>query len=200
MDRISDKCKSMAAMAVFRDLYNQKKDIYSAIAEFVKLAIVENGLITFDLQEISNIIKENNGIELPLAVIKRSLNRLNFLHKERATYTINPDVTFEAQSILEETQRESVENQNIINQLNNFYSSRTNKQLSEEDKTTLCNEFCAFVIDDTNAPVYGEYISEFIISQSTNKDFVEQLNQIRQGVLIFVAFNYNLKFPTQINR
>ena len=79
----------MAAMAVFRDLYNQKKDIYSAIAEFVKLAIVENGWITFDLQEISNIIKENNGIELPLAVIKRSLNRLNFLHKERATYTMN---------------------------------------------------------------------------------------------------------------
>ena len=196
MDRISDKCKSMAAMAVFRDLYNQKKDIYSAIAEFVKLAIVENGLITFDLQEISNIIKENNGIELPLAVIKRSLNRLNFLHKERATYTINPDVTFEAQSILEETQRESVENQNIINQLNNFYSSRTNKKLSEEDKTTLCNEFCAFVIDDTNAPVYGEYISEFIISQSTNKDFVEQLNQIRQGVLIFVAFNYNTNYDS----
>lgn len=88
MDRISDKCKSMAAMAVFRDLYNQKKDIYSAIAEFVKLAIVENGLITFDLQEISNIIKENNGIELPLAVIKRSLNRLNFLHKATLCHTL----------------------------------------------------------------------------------------------------------------
>lgn len=196
MDRISDKCKSMAAMAVFRDLYNQKKDIYSAIAEFVKLAIVENGLITFDLQEISNIIKENNGIELPLAVIKRSLNRLNFLHKERTSYTINPDVEFDAQSILEETQRESIENQNIINLLNNFYSSRTNKQLSEEDRTTLCNEFCAFVIDDTNAPVYGEYISEFIISQSANKDFIEQLNQIRQGVLIFVAFNYNTNYDS----
>ena len=196
MDRISDKCKSMAAMAVFRDLYNQKKDIYSAIAEFVKLAIVENGLITFDLQEISNIIKENNGIELPLAVIKRSLNRLNFLHKERTSYTINPNVEFDAQSILEETQRESIENQNIINLLNNFYSSRTNKQLSEEDRTTLCNEFCAFVIDDTNAPVYGEYISEFIISQSANKDFIEQLNQIRQGVLIFVAFNYNTNYDS----
>ena len=196
MDRISDKCKSMAAMAVFRDLYNQKKDIYSAIAEFVKLAIVENGLITFDLQEISNIIKENNGIELPLAVIKRSLNRLNFLHKERTSYTINPDVEFDAQSILEETQRESIENQNIINLLNNFYSSRTNKQLSEEDRATLCNEFCAFVIDDTNAPVYGEYISEFIISQSANKDFIEQLNQIRQGVLIFVAFNYNTNYDS----
>lgn len=196
MDRISDKCKSMAAMAVFRDLYNQKKDIYSTIAEFIKLAIVENGLITFQLQEISNIIKENNGIELPLAVIKRSLNRLNFLQKERTTYTVNPDIRFDTQSILEETQRENRENQNIINQLNAFYTSRTNKQLSEEDKTTLCNEFCAFVIDDTNAHVFGEYISEFIISQSGNKDFIEQLNQIRQGVLIFVAFNYNTNYDS----
>ena len=194
MDRISDKCKSMAAMAVFRDLYNQKKDIYSAIAEFVKLAIVENGLITFELQQISNIIKENNGIELPLAVIKQSLKRLNFLDKEKALYIVNPNIAFDAQSILEETQRENTENQNIINQLNAFYSSRTNKQLTEKDKTILCNEFCAFVINDTNAPIYGEYISEFIISQSTKKEFIEQLNQIRQGVLIFVAFNYNTNY------
>ena len=36
MDRISDKRKSMAALAVFRDLYNQKKDVYHAISEFLK--------------------------------------------------------------------------------------------------------------------------------------------------------------------
>lgn len=34
MDRISDKRKCMAALAVFRDLYEKKQDIYSVISEF----------------------------------------------------------------------------------------------------------------------------------------------------------------------
>lgn len=194
MDRISDKRKSMAAMAVFRDLYNQKKDIYSVIAEFLKLAIVENGLKVFELQEIANIVKKDNGMDLPVAVIKRSLGRLKFLDRDKTRYTINPEVAFDAEQISKETKTEDEENQAIINQICDFYESKTGKILSQDEKETLCDEFCAFVIDDTNAPVYGAYISEYIISQSANKDFVEQLDQIRQGVLIFVAFSYNTNY------
>lgn len=196
MDRISDKRKSMAALAVFRDLYNQKKDVYHAISEFLKLAIVENHLKSFDLHEISELIKSANGLDLPLAVVKQSLSRLKFIHKEKSQYIVNSEADLDAEQILKDTQREEAENLNIINQLYGFYESKTEKTMSEGDKVALCNEFCAFVIDDTNAPLYGEYISEFIIKQSTDKDFVEQLNQIRQGVLIFVAFSYNTNYDS----
>ena len=196
MDIISDKRKSMAALAVFRDLYNKNRDIYSAIAEFIKLAIVENGIQTFELQSIINSIKENNGIELPIAVVKRSLCRLNFLEKKGAQYTINPNVRFDADQILNATKREDHENQFIIEQLNDYCESKMGRGLSADEKTALCNEFCAFVVDDTNAPVFGAYISEFVIKKSIDRDFVEQLNQIRQGVLIFVAFNYNTDYNT----
>lgn len=192
---ISDKRKSMAALAVFRNLYNQKQDIYCVISEFIKLAIVENNLITFELSQISNIIKENNGIELPLAVIKQSLNYLKFLQKKNTTYTIDPDhKTYNIQSISEETLKKDKINQNIISQLYLFYSNKTNKELSNGEKEKLCNEFCAFIIDDTSSSAYGEYISEFIIQKSTNNEFVEQLNQIKQGVIIFTALSYNTNY------
>ena len=58
----------------------------------------------------------------------------------------------------------------------------------------MCNDFCAFIIDDTNSSQFGEYISQFIIEQSNDKAFVEQLNQIRQGVVIFVGLNYNADY------
>ena len=48
MDRISDKRKCMASLAVFRDLYNTKRDIYSVIAEFAKLALAEKALSSFN--------------------------------------------------------------------------------------------------------------------------------------------------------
>ena len=56
MDRISDKRKCMASLAVFRDLYNTKRDIYSVIAEFAKLALAEKALSSFNLQQMVNII------------------------------------------------------------------------------------------------------------------------------------------------
>ena len=58
MDRISDKRKCMASLAVFRDLYNKKRDIYSVIAEFVKLAIAEKALSSFSLQQMVNVINQ----------------------------------------------------------------------------------------------------------------------------------------------
>ena len=149
MDRISDKRKSMAALAVFRDLYNQKKDVYHAISEFLKLAIVENHLKSFGLHEISELIKSSNGLDLPLAVVKQSLSRLKFVHKDRSLYIVNSEIDYDAEQILKDTQREEEENQNIINQLHGFYESKTGKMMSEEEKSALCNEFCAFVIDDT---------------------------------------------------
>lgn len=194
MDRISDKRKSMAALAVFRDLYNQKKDIYSVISEFAKLAIVENRLKTFELQQIINIIKMNNGIDIPIAVVKRSLSRLKFLDREGTMYIVNPEVAFDADQIAKETQKEEKENQRIIKLLNSFYETKTGRKLTDEERCALCNEFCTFIIDDTNAPIYGEYISEFIIKNSLDKEFLDQLDQIRQGVVIFIAFNYNTDF------
>ena len=65
-----------------------------------------------------------------------------------------------------------------------------------KEKTDLCNDFCAFIIDDTTASKYGEHILQFIIEQSNDKDFIEQLNQIKQGVVIFVGLNYNADYNT----
>ena len=37
---------------------------------------------------------------------------------------------------------------------------------------------------------------QFIIEQSDDKDFIEQINQIKQGVVIFVGLNYNADYNT----
>ena len=68
----------MASLAVFRDLYNKKRDIYSVIAEFVKLAIAEKALSSFNLQQMVNIINQEYGFDLPVAVVKRALGKLSF--------------------------------------------------------------------------------------------------------------------------
>ena len=194
MDRISDKRKCMASLAVFRNLYNQKRDVYCVIAEFIKLAIAEKALSSFDLQQMVNIINQDYGFDLPVAVVKRALGKLDFLNKDKSSYTIKIDAVFNYDEIRKDTQTENDENQKAIDLLCLFVEGKTGKSLSLHEKEELCNDFCAFIIDDTNSSQFGEYISQFIIEQSNDKAFVEQLNQIRKGVVIFVGLNYNADY------
>jgi len=194
MDRILDKRKCMASLAVFRDLYNKKRDIYSVIAEFVKLAIAEKALSSFDLQQMVNVINQEYGFDLPVAVVKRALGKLSFLDINKSSYTIKKDAVFNADEIRKNTNDENVENQKALYSLYEYVERKTEKELSEQEKTDLCNDFCAFVIDDTAVSKYGEYILQFIIEQSNDKEFIEQLNQIKQGVVIFVGLNYNADY------
>ena len=196
MDRISDKRKCMASLAVFRDLYNKNRDIYSVIAEFVKLAIAEKALSSFNLQQMVNIINQEYGFDLPVAVVKRALGKLSFLDNNKSSFAIQQDAVFNADEIRNNTIHENAENQKAIDSLCEYVQRKIGIELSVKEKTELCNDFCAFIIDDTTASKYGEHILQFIIEQSNDKEFIEQLNQIKQGVVIFVGLNYNADYNT----
>ena len=186
----------MAALAVFRDLYNQKRDVYCVIAEFVKLAIAEKALSCFNLQQMVNIINQEYGFDLPVAVVKRALGKLSFLDNNNSLYAIKQNAVFNADEIRNNTILEDAENQKAIDSLCDYVQKKTGKVLSALEKSELCNDFCAFIIDDTTASKYGEHILQFIIEQSNDKEFTEQLNQIKQGVVIFVGLNYNADYNT----
>lgn len=196
MDRISDKRKCMASLAVFRDLYNSKRDVYCIIAEFAKLTIAEKALSSFNLQQMVNFIKQEYGFDLPVAVVKRALGKLDFLEKNKTAYAIKKDAIFNADEIRKNTKKEEAENKKAIELLYKYIELKTGKSLSVEEKAELCNDFCAFIIDNTTVSKYGEYILQFIIEQSNDKEFIEQLNQIKQGVVIFVGLNYNADYNT----
>ena len=97
----------MASLAVFRDLYNTKRDIYSVIAEFAKLALAEKALSSFNLQQMVNIINQEYGFDLPVAVVKRALGKLKFLDNNKSSYTIKQDAVFNADEIRNNTIHEN---------------------------------------------------------------------------------------------
>ena len=194
MDRISDKRKCMAALAVFRDLYEKKQDIYTVISEFIKLAIAERALSSFDLPSITNAIRQDYGFDLPIAVVKTSLRRLPFLDHDGKIYILKDGATFDAKEIRENTGSVQQENQKILDSLCVFVESKTNRSLMPQERESLCGEFCAYILDDNYAQNFGELISQFILVNSKDEEFVNQLNQIRQGVVIYVGLNYNTNY------
>lgn len=87
MDHISDTRKCMASLAIFKSLYDEKKDLYSVIASFAQQLIYDQKLRGFSLQEFCNKIKDVYGFNLPIAVVKTSLKRLKFLDAKNSYYS-----------------------------------------------------------------------------------------------------------------
>ena len=63
-------------------------------AEFAKLALAENALSSFNLQQMVNIINQEYGFDLPVAVVKRALGKLKFLDNDKSSYAIKQDAVF----------------------------------------------------------------------------------------------------------
>lgn len=123
----------MASLAVFRDLYNTKRDIYSVIAEFAKLALAEKALSSFNLQQMVNIINQEYGFDLPVAVVKRALGKLNFLDNNKSSYTIKQDTVFNADEIRNNT-HENAENQKAIDSLCEYVQRKIGTNLGSPVK------------------------------------------------------------------
>lgn len=194
MERISDKRKCMASLAVFRQLYNSKKDIYNVISEFAKQVILDKDLYSFNLEEMKSYMNEIYGFELPSAVIRSALRLIDFIQKQNKNTYI---VTRQEQKSQSETfkrlyQEATKKNLDIINSLVSYIETKKGTKFLETDKDELAKAFCSYVIDDVTATKYSELISGFILTNSGDRDFILQLNHIKQGVIIYVGLAYNV--------
>ena len=148
MDRISDTRKCMASLAIFKTLYDEKKDLYSVIASFSQQLIYDQKLHAFNLQEFCYKLKDVYGFNLPNAVVKTSLKRLKFLECDNGFYTYQG--TFkelmdkDAVSSLEKDNKNK--NKVIFESLLQFVETEENVFLTETEKDTLYNSFCSYVI------------------------------------------------------
>lgn len=195
MDRISDNKKCMASLAVFRSLYDKEKDLYSVIASFSKLLIISQRLKGFELQEFCSKFKEEYGFELPTAVIKTSLKRLQFLKIEHTYYSLNESFdNLDIENVSKLEKESNLRNQEMLDELIKYVESEEGIILSANQRQILYNSFCSFVIDETTDVEYKNDISSFVLLKSSDATFIKQLNDIRLGLVIFIGLCYNTNF------
>ena len=89
MDKIKEESRYLASLAVFREFYNNQKDIYGVISEFLNGVITSNKKYKFNLTEIKNLLNKTFEFDIPEAVIHTSLKRLSYLTLAQGTYSVN---------------------------------------------------------------------------------------------------------------
>lgn len=203
MPVISNKQKCMAALAVFRTLYDRKKNIYDVIAEFANLDIAQHDRLSFFTHEMAGWLNEAYGMNVPDAVVERVLTRLKFVKKLGSQQYVvdNSDAAKKGVwKLKSEMQDAESARKMLVEALIRYAAERKNESLSDEDREQLCKDFYSFVIDTAAVGTkYGDTISSFVVSISNDEAMRNAMNAVRQGVIVYEGLSYSTTGYGQID-
>ncbi len=182
----------LASLAVFRKLYNTADgDIYSVIAAFITDIIKTQKLNNFSLYEIKDKLNTIFEFNIPIKIIKVAIKRLEFISLSNGKYIISNYEKINSNDFNEKQSKIIINNQKIIDDLYHFIETKQNKALTKDERQVILENFCNFLIDKNNGIQYLEYITAFLIKNENDSRFNEQLNLIREGVILYTGIKFN---------
>lgn len=194
MYRISNNKQSLAALSIFKKLYNNGKDVFQVISEFERYLILRDTKHRFTTIVIHDDLNKDFGLDVPLSVIKAGLKRLDFIDKERdGGYSLNEK--FKDQNINDfkkDIKDINSASDNILSQLKFFVESKSGKNLSGNELKKLEKSLYSYILDEEDyTGEYASYISAFFLNHKDDIDFTNQIDDSIVGAIIFSGFNYN---------
>lgn len=180
----------LASYATYRQLYNdRKKDTYFVISRFIEHIILSNELNSFDVEKISSLLNENFGFNIPSYVIQSSIKRIEFVSKKDGQFLVSRENISLDSEIKQELEESDLKSRALMSSLIKYVKNEKDKdqEISEEK---LTREFTSFLLDDSFNGDYSRIISKFIIEHDTDVNFLKNINQIKEGAVLFSGINY----------
>lgn len=143
------------------------------------------------MDEITQILNIEYEFNIPNAVVKTSLNRIENLTKIGANYTVNNPSDFILTDFNEFEQDYQNKNETIIQSLVKYVEEIKQKKLDEKEKTSLTHSFCNYILDKQNGNESLEYVTSFILKHENDSGFKEQIDKIREGVILYSGIKFN---------
>lgn len=188
--------KILTSVALFRTLYDNNKDIYDVVSEFIRSAILLNSTWSFSLTECSSNLHNDFGFQIPDAIIKTCLKsrlvKSGELTVNHGVYSVSK--SFErSNNIQDEYESTRGEYDEILNKLVKHVRA---KLAVSVDEVKLKSAFNDFLLYENFANEYAEYISHFLIVNESNSYFKEKLNRIEEGLVLYTGLRYSSDLST----
>lgn len=184
----------LASVALFRKLYEKEdyNNIYDILAEFIRGAVIYENKLTYTSEEIKGLLKKVYGFEIPESVIKTTLrNRFDGkLSKISSSYTFQSTEKDNFEKIEEELDTVNNQYESLIGNLYKFISDKLERDISKEEQAKIFENFTHFTMDNGYSDQYSELISAFVVSNQNNSNFTNNLNSIREGIILYQGLSY----------
>ena len=184
----------MASLATFRKMLIDNISIYDVIGQLAGQIIVERGIQSIDIASLRDLINKENGIDVPSSIVKASIKRVKFVTLDNFHIKTNENLTKQLQDeIIEKIESNKEMDQQVYDALIDFVEEKTQSELDANEKRNLIKDFCSFIVSDSYNLKYSSHISNFFIFKKNDNEFLEQINKIREGVIILLGLAYNVK-------
>jgi hypothetical protein len=184
----------MASCAIFRNLYDNKKDIYDVIAEYIIIIIYVENKYNFSIGDINQTLERKYGFSLPDAVIKTTIaNRLkkkNIISYENGFYKLNKIDEKRSKSLKELFSNTHNGNNDLFKLLIKYVEDKTKRKLNESESEKVIRDFNDFIIGINLNNTQTQLFTSFIIKYKKNEFVERNLNLIKQGYLLYQGIIY----------
>ncbi len=185
----------IASVALFGELYNSDKyqNVSDIIAEFIKGAVRTETLWSTNSTELTLALQRIYEFYIPEAVIKATIKK-----KLQKVYTYTAGRYFFDKDLLEKDSnsfnvemQEITDTQNqILEGLFEYVETNTSNLLDEFSKKEVTDNFIKWLLDNGYSEKYSNVISAYIVANKKNHSFIKNLNQVREGLILYQGIRY----------
>jgi len=181
----------LASAAIFRSLYDNKKDLYDVIADFIRAYILLNAKWAFNSTECTKGVNDTFGFNIPEAIIRSCLrNRLKSndeLELKDGIFIVTNhfDKSNDIQSKFRDSNHEFEEIKKKL------IAHTLEHAVVEIDNEKLISSLQNYLLNKSIPEEYAGYIAHFILKNEDNSDFKEKLNRIEEGLILYAGIQYS---------
>lgn len=184
----------LASVALFSDLYNNKKykGVSDVIAEYIKGVVIYENRYCLTSTEITTLLDNVFEFKIPESVVRTTLRHKfsSSAEKRNGFYYFNNDITNGFED-LNKDYIKIIEIQNqIFSDLIQFVQNEEKKILNKEETYLVFENLNKYLLDNGVSDKYSKYISAFVIKNQNNSDFIDSLNSIKEGVILYQGIKY----------
>lgn len=187
--------KLLASVVLFRELYDEDKDIYDVIGALLKAAMTFEKKWAFNVTEAAQLLETTFGFNVPEAVVGTTLrnrlkNKENLLTLENGVYSLitdNLDNSLQLSSNLKKTQESQ---SRIFQGLVSYVVEHSPTPIEESEHEAIIHDFSSYLLDDDMSDKYSGLISSYIIEKQNQPGFKDNLNAVREGFVLYNGMRY----------
>jgi hypothetical protein len=185
----------IASVALFGELYNNDKynNITDIIAEFIKGAVCSEHLYSSNSTELTLALQRIFEFSIPEAVVKTTLkNRLKkfYTYENGRYYFDSKELEKGYATFNQEYDEINTIQTHILKGLFEYIETNASIVLEDKSKKEVTDNFVKWLLDNGYSEKYTNVISAYIVTNKNNFEFIKNLNQVREGLILYQGIKY----------
>lgn len=201
---ISHREKSMAALALYGDLYNRNMGIKDILSEFIRMVFAIDPSHNLSESDVALLLKREFGFIVPLSVLANILKNDTFLKYNRSERNYRLENTETNAMYISDCQNNlnihDENTQEVFLWFINFVERVSGNSLNEEQKKSARTALYSYLVSRRKDEVLGEYVESFILSCKKEPTILERLQKVQNGIILFEGVCYDAGNPQEVSR